>query len=55
MVCLCPLFYLPHVCLQQILYVLDHDMDRHSAIAFAALLVLSHVAITVFRLQQMNV
>lgn len=54
MILLCPLWYLPHICLQQILYVLDNVSGNQAAIAFAVLLVLARVVNCVILLQQLN-
>lgn len=54
MVLLCPMWYIPHICLQQILYVLDSPGDKRAAVAFAVLLVLARVGNLVILLQQLN-
>lgn len=54
MVLLCPMWYIPHICLQQILYVLDSPGDKRAAVAFAVLLVLARVGGLVILLQQLN-
>lgn len=55
MFALCPLWYLPHICLQQILNILDdHTAVRWSAVAFAALMILAKVGNTIISMQQYN-
>ncbi|OCF35103.1 ABC transporter ABCC.6 [Kwoniella heveanensis BCC8398] len=50
---LCPLWYIPHICLQQILTILDDKMaPRSSAIAFAVALILSTLANKLLLMQQ---
>ncbi|OXG17327.1 ABC transporter ABCC.6 [Cryptococcus neoformans Tu401-1] len=56
MFALCPLWYLPHICLQQILNILDdHTAVRWSAVAFAALMILAKVGNTIISMQQYNI
>ncbi|WVQ96554.1 hypothetical protein IAU59_003659 [Kwoniella sp. CBS 9459] len=50
---LCPLWYIPHICLQQILTILDDKMaNRQSAIAFAVVLIISSLATKLLLIQQ---
>ncbi|WVQ75089.1 hypothetical protein IAR50_004698 [Cryptococcus sp. DSM 104548] len=55
MIALCPLWYLPHICLQQILSILDDpNAVRWSAVAFAALMVLGKIGNSLILVQQFN-
>ncbi|ADV22353.1 ABC transporter ABCC.6, putative [Cryptococcus gattii WM276] len=55
MFALCPLWYLPHICLQQILSILDdHTAVRWSAVAFAALMVFAKIGNMIITMQQYN-
>nr|XP_019009148.1 ABC transporter ABCC.6 [Kwoniella pini CBS 10737]OCF47929.1 ABC transporter ABCC.6 [Kwoniella pini CBS 10737] len=54
MVC-CPLWYIPHVCLQHILSILDDpNSSRHGAIAFASLMVIIPFGGKVLNMQQQS-
>ncbi|KGB78045.2 ABC transporter ABCC.6 [Cryptococcus deuterogattii R265] len=56
MFALCPLWYLPHICLQQILSILDdHTAVRWSAVAFAALMVFAKIGNMIITMQQYNI
>ncbi|WVN87012.1 uncharacterized protein L203_102188 [Cryptococcus depauperatus CBS 7841] len=51
---LCPLWYLPHICLQQILSILDDPTAmRWSAVAFAGLMLLSKAGNVIIIIQQL--
>nr|KIR85754.1 ABC transporter ABCC.6 [Cryptococcus tetragattii IND107] len=55
MFALCPLWYLPHICLQQILSILDdHTAVRWGAVAFAALMVFAKIGNMIITIQQYN-
>lgn len=55
MFALCPLWYVPHICLQQILSILDdHTAVRWSAVAFAALMVFAKIGNMIITMQQYN-
>ncbi|WRT69478.1 uncharacterized protein IL334_006464 [Kwoniella shivajii] len=54
-IALCPLWYIPHLCLQQILAILDDPKSsRQSAIAFAALGIVTSFAAKLAIMQQYN-
>ncbi|TYJ54700.1 hypothetical protein B9479_004639 [Cryptococcus floricola] len=56
MIALCPLWYLPHICLQQILSVLDDpNAVRWSAVAFAALMVVGKLGTALVLAQQFDI
>ncbi|WWC95346.1 hypothetical protein V866_002208 [Kwoniella sp. B9012] len=51
----CPLWYIPHVCLQQILSILDDPTSsRNAAIAFASLMVITTFGGKVIAMRQYN-
>lgn len=55
MLAMCPLWYIPHICLQQMLFILDDTGGNHrSAIAFAALYILSRLVVAVILFEQLN-
>jgi len=54
MIALCPLWYIPHICLQNILAILDGDGSNRAAVAFAVLFVLARVGNLLIVLQQNN-
>lgn len=42
-ICMVPLWYLPHYCLQQILRIIDENVNNHAAFGFAVIYILSRV------------
>jgi len=54
MLILCPLWYLPHYCLSQVLYVLDNVDSNRAAISWAIIMVLSRIANMILLIQQAN-
>jgi hypothetical protein len=48
------MWYIPHICLQNVLWSLDNASSRQSAYAWAALLVFSRVANLLIHVTKMN-
>jgi hypothetical protein len=54
MITLCPLWYIPHICLQNILTILDSSGTSRAAVAFAVLFIIARVGNLLILLQQAN-
>ena len=54
MLVLCPLWYIPHICLQNILTILDSGGAKRAAVAFAVLMIIARVGNLLIVLQQFN-
>jgi len=51
MIVISPLWYIPHICLQQLLWILDNNVSHSNAIAFAILLAISRTGVDSMMMQ----
>jgi hypothetical protein len=49
-----PLLYGPHICLKQIIYILDNGYDHQQAFAYAAVMVISRLGSLIILIKLWN-